>query len=118
LSCHFMAQSEIPREPDTQGLQCGLGGGRQGALIGAACNPADRLHVAIIMDGNGRWAARRGLARACGHREGARAVRRTVQAALSQDIGTLTLFAFSGDNWQRPDDEVNTLMRIFQDYLV
>src|SRR5579872_5031673 len=72
-----------------------------------------RLHVAIIMDGNGRWAAARGRPRSVGHRMGARAVRRVVEAAPKQGIGTLTLYAFSADNWQRPEQEVNTLMRLF-----
>ena len=75
------------------------------------------LHVAIIMDGNGRWAQLRGLPRVAGHREGARAVRRIVAAAPDLDIGTLTLFAFSGENWRRPGAEVAALMRIFGDYL-
>ena len=75
------------------------------------------LHVAIIMDGNGRWAQLRGLPRVAGHREGARAVRRIVAVAPDLGIGTLTLFAFSGDNWQRPGAEVAALMRIFGDYL-
>jgi len=74
------------------------------------------LHVAIIMDGNGRWALRRGLPRGAGHREGARAVRRVVEAAPRLGVGTLTLYAFSGDNWQRPEGEVNTLMELFRDY--
>ena len=75
------------------------------------------LHVAIIMDGNGRWATARGLLRAAGHREGARAVRRVVESAPGLGIGTLTLFAFSADNWQRPPGEVETLMQLFTDYL-
>lgn len=75
------------------------------------------LHVAIIMDGNGRWAGRRGLPRAAGHRAGAQAVRRVVEAAPGLGIGTLTLFAFSSDNWLRPPHEAADLMRHFQDYL-
>ena len=75
------------------------------------------LHVAIIMDGNGRWATARGLPRAAGHREGARAVRRVVESAPGLGIGTLTLFAFSADNWQRPPNEVAALMQLFEDYL-
>jgi undecaprenyl diphosphate synthase len=75
------------------------------------------LHVAIIMDGNGRWATARGLPRAAGHREGARAVRRVVESAPGLEIGTLTLFAFSADNWQRPPNEVAALMQLFEDYL-
>lgn len=75
------------------------------------------LHVAIIMDGNGRWATRRGLPRIAGHREGAKAVRRVVEAAPSLGIRVLTLFAFSSDNWHRPAGEVNSLMRLFCSYL-
>jgi undecaprenyl diphosphate synthase len=75
------------------------------------------LHVAIIMDGNGRWATRRGLPRVAGHRAGAKAVRRTVEAARELNLGALTLFAFSSDNWQRPTHEVGLLMRLFREYL-
>jgi len=75
------------------------------------------LHVAIIMDGNGRWATGRGLPRTAGHRAGADAVRRVVEAAPRLDVGTLTLFAFSSDNWKRPTREVATLMRLFHRYL-
>jgi len=75
------------------------------------------LHVAIIMDGNGRWATRRGLPRAAGHRAGADAVRRVVEAAPDHGVGALTLFAFSADNWKRPPGEVAVLMRLFARYL-
>ncbi len=75
------------------------------------------MHVAIIMDGNGRWANRRGLPRTVGHAEGARTVRRIVEAAVEAGIGTLTLYAFSADNWGRPPDEVTRLMKLFQRYL-
>jgi len=75
------------------------------------------LHVAIVMDGNGRWATARGMRRAEGHRRGARAVRRTVQAAPALGITTLTLFAFSCDNWKRPRQEVGVLLRLFGGYL-
>jgi undecaprenyl diphosphate synthase len=78
---------------------------------------SDRLHVAIIMDGNGRWAEDRGLHRLLGHRAGARAARRIVEAAPDLGIGTLTLYAFSSDNWQRPVDEVAHLMRLLSRYL-
>ena len=78
---------------------------------------APSLHVGIIMDGNGRWATRRGLSRAVGHREGADAVGRIVEAAPSHGVGTLTLYAFSSDNWQRPEREVAWLMRLFRQYL-
>lgn len=74
-------------------------------------------HVAVIMDGNGRWATRRGLPRAVGHREGAKAVRRIVESARRRGIGTLTLFAFSADNWKRPEAEVAALMSLFERYL-
>jgi undecaprenyl diphosphate synthase len=69
------------------------------------------------MDGNGRWATEQGLPRAAGHREGVEAVRRVVEAAPGAGIGTLTLYAFSSDNWQRPAREVQWLMRLFREYL-
>lgn len=72
------------------------------------------LHVAIIMDGNGRWAQARNLARTYGHRAGARAVRETVEAAPGFGIKTLTLFAFSHDNWQRPWQECRTLLALLR----
>ena len=75
------------------------------------------IHVAIIMDGNGRWAVRRGRPRTAGHVVGARAVRRTVEAATRRGVGTLTLYAFSGDNWRRPAGEVDALFRLFRRYL-
>jgi len=75
------------------------------------------MHVGIIMDGNGRWAVARGRARAAGHAEGARAVRRIVEAAPGAGITTLTLYAFSADNWQRPLREVTSLMALFRRYL-
>ena len=77
----------------------------------------DAGHVAIIMDGNGRWANRRGLRRSAGHRAGADTVRRVVEAAPDLGIRTLTLYAFSSDNWQRPAGEVSALMRLFVRYL-
>jgi undecaprenyl diphosphate synthase len=76
-----------------------------------------RLHVAIIMDGNGRWAQALGRRREWGHRRGAEAVRRVVEAAPGLGIGTLTLYAFSADNWHRPAREVRLLMRLFERYL-
>jgi undecaprenyl diphosphate synthase len=75
------------------------------------------IHVAIIMDGNGRWAVQRGRPRTAGHVAGVEAVRRTVEAARDLGVGTLTLFAFSSDNWKRPDMEVRALMRLFRSYL-
>jgi len=76
----------------------------------------DSLHAAIIMDGSGRWARQRGLPREAGHLAGRRAVERVVEAAPRLGIGTLTLFAFSGDNWLRPASEVRNLMQVFEDY--
>jgi undecaprenyl diphosphate synthase len=79
----------------------------------AAC-PA---HVAIIMDGNGRWAASRHLPKIAGHREGARAVRRTIEAAIEHGVGWLTLYAFSSENWRRPAGEVIDLTGLLRQYL-
>ncbi len=75
------------------------------------------LHVAIIMDGNGRWATRRGLPRSAGHRAGVAAVRRVVENAPALGVTTLTLFAFSSDNWKRPAEEVEALMWLLRAYL-
>jgi undecaprenyl diphosphate synthase len=75
------------------------------------------LHVAVIMDGNGRWAAARGWPRLAGHRAGGEAVRRTVEAARQLGIGTLTLYAFSSDNWRRPAEETSGLMQLFEEHL-
>jgi undecaprenyl diphosphate synthase len=77
----------------------------------------DGIHVAIIMDGNGRWANARGKPRVAGHRQGATAVRKTVESAPDAGISTLTLYAFSSDNWKRPRREVQTLMRLLRNYL-
>jgi len=76
-----------------------------------------KLHVAILLDGNGRWASSRGLARSEGHRAGVAAVRRIVSAAPSLGIGTLTLYAFSSNNWDRPASEVSTLLSLLEDFL-
>jgi hypothetical protein len=73
-------------------------------------------HVAIIMDGNGRWAEQRGLPRTEGHREGMEAVRRLVRAADDLGVPWLTLFAFSSENWNRPKDEVDLLMQLPERY--
>jgi undecaprenyl diphosphate synthase len=76
-----------------------------------------KLHVGIIMDGNGRWATRRGLSRLRGHEAGVEAIRRVVKAAPQHGIGTLTLYAFSSDNWRRPRMEVSALMALLRFYL-
>jgi undecaprenyl diphosphate synthase len=79
--------------------------------------PAPPAHVAIIMDGNGRWAKSRGLPRIAGHRRGAEAVRRTVTAAAEFGIAYLTLFGFSSENWRRPVGEIDDLMGLLRHYL-
>lgn len=70
-------------------------------------------HVAIIMDGNGRWAVNRLLPRTAGHAKGIRAVRKVVEYCRKNNVSHLTLFAFSSENWRRPEDEVSLLMRLF-----
>lgn len=74
-------------------------------------------HIAIIMDGNGRWAAERGLPRIFGHRKGVEAVRRTVKAVAQRGISYLTLYCFSSDNWSRPVNEVDDLMTLLRRYI-
>ena len=76
----------------------------------------ERLHVGVIMDGNGRWASRRGLSRLRGHEKGVEAVRRIIEAAPRTGIGTLTLYAFSSDNWRRPKAEVAGLIALMRRY--
>jgi undecaprenyl diphosphate synthase len=82
----------------------------------AAFLPAPR-HVGIIMDGNGRWAQQRGLPRVAGHRAGAEAVRRTLRAAVKHGVQALTLYAFSSENWRRPQEEVSDLKGLLGYYL-
>jgi undecaprenyl diphosphate synthase len=79
--------------------------------------PTPPAHVAIIMDGNGRWAKSRGLPRIAGHRRGAESVRRAITASAELGISYLTLFGFSSENWKRPSDEVNDLMGLLRHYL-
>ena len=74
-------------------------------------------HVAVIMDGNGRWAKARGLPRTAGHKKGVDAVRRTVEAAGDLGVGYLTIFSFSSENWRRPEEEVTDLMQLLRFYL-
>jgi undecaprenyl diphosphate synthase len=76
------------------------------------------MHVAIIMDGNGRWASQRGLPRTAGHREGAKTVDKVVEAAARRGIDTLSLYAFSADNWGRPPAEVTALFALLRRYLL
>jgi undecaprenyl diphosphate synthase len=80
-------------------------------------NLSSKLHVGVIMDGNGRWATRRRLPRLRGHEAGVKAVRRVVEAAPKHGVGTLTLYAFSSDNWRRPKAEVSALMGLLRSYL-
>ena len=75
------------------------------------------LHVAVIMDGNGRWASAQGLPRSAGHRAGVESLRRVCEAAPALGVATLTVFAFSSDNWRRPRAEVHTLMGLLRHYL-
>ncbi len=82
--------------------------------------PCERLtpqHVAIIMDGNGRWAKERGLPRAMGHRQGVEAVRRTVKAAIELGVPFLTIYSFSSENWSRPVDEIDDLMGLMKRFI-
>lgn len=81
------------------------------------CQGNEKLHVAIIMDGNGRWAAERGKPRRDGHKAGIDALRQVVRAAPDEAIGTLTVYAFSSDNWKRPPEEITELMDLFRHYL-
>jgi undecaprenyl diphosphate synthase len=76
------------------------------------------MHIAIIMDGNGRWASQRGLPRTAGHRAGAKAVDKVVEAAARHGIATLSLYAFSSDNWRRPQSEVGALFALLRRYLL
>jgi undecaprenyl diphosphate synthase len=87
------------------------------ALAPEASASAPPRHVAIIMDGNGRWAARRGLPRVAGHRAGSKAVRRVIESATSMGVAWLTLYAFSSENWRRPAGEVIDLTGLLRDYL-
>jgi undecaprenyl diphosphate synthase len=75
-------------------------------------------HIAIIMDGNGRWAQEKGLSRAEGHREGGRAVEKIAQCCVDFGIESLTLYSFSIENWKRPEDEINALMHLYTQYLI
>jgi undecaprenyl diphosphate synthase len=83
----------------------------------ALVNDSKPKHVALIMDGNGRWAEQRGKIRVKGHHEGVKSVRQVVSSALSMGIESLTLFAFSSENWRRPEAEVSVLMKLFMTVL-
>lgn len=87
------------------------------AAVGDCANSSLPRHVAIIMDGNGRWARERMLPRPIGHRNGMKAVREVVEGALEVGLEALSLFAFSQENWQRPEGEVNALMSLLEEYI-
>ncbi len=87
------------------------------AAAAFASKPSPPLHVAIIMDGNGRWAKARGLRRIVGHQQGAEAVRRTVKHCRELGVSYLTIYAFSSENWKRPPTEVDDLMGLMRLYL-
>jgi len=89
----------------------------EAAQTASADIPPPPVHVAIIMDGNGRWAKARGLPRVAGHRKGAEAVRAAVRAAADLGVSYLTLYSFSTENWNRPPDEVSALMGLLRIYL-
>ena len=95
----------------------GAGDGASGSFASQSSRPGEGLHVAIIMDGNGRWASRRGWPRVAGHRAGVAAVRRVVVRAPELGIGRLTLYAFSSDNWRRPGFEVQCILSLIAGYL-
>lgn len=82
-----------------------------------SASPPPPVHVAIVMDGNGRWAKARGLPRVAGHQRGAESVRRSVRSAIELGVSYLTLFAFSSENWRRPASEVGDLMGLLRHYL-
>jgi undecaprenyl diphosphate synthase len=90
---------------------------RQAPESAGGGSPGVPRHVAIIMDGNGRWAKARGLPRAAGHRQGAEAARKVLRAAGEAGIECLTLYAFSSENWRRPEDEINDLMGLLRFYI-
>ncbi len=92
-------------------------GKRAAALLGEFDASRPPVHVAIIMDGNGRWAAKRGLPAVAGHSAGAKAVREAIAASIELGIEYLTIYSFSSENWSRPEDEVSGLMRLFIEVL-
>ena len=89
----------------------------EGALASSGGGEGVPRHVAIIMDGNGRWAERRGLPRVAGHRAGAEAVKRSLKAAVKHGVEVLTLYAFSSENWRRSDEEISDLTGLMRFYL-
>ncbi len=86
-------------------------------IVPETADPSVPAHVAVIMDGNGRWAAARGLPRVAGHRAGTQAVRRTIEASINRGVRWLTLYAFSSENWSRPPSEILDLTGLLRHYL-
>ena len=84
----------------------------QGLNIPMSVSPVVPHHIAIVMDGNGRWATRRVLPRLAGHKQGVDSLRRCARACVQRGVGVLTVFAFSSENWNRPADEVSGLMEL------
>lgn len=103
--------------PSDQSRADFFAGGPGSRLLGELDVERTPRHIAIIMDGNGRWAAKRGLPRIAGHRAGAKAVREVIAAAIELDVRYLTIYSFSSENWSRPDDEVSGLMSLFVEVL-
>ncbi|MGQ0537927.1 MAG: polyprenyl diphosphate synthase [Gemmatimonadaceae bacterium] len=102
---------------DLRDAREGVGGVGVGVGAALGARVVAPRHIAIIMDGNGRWAVRRGKVRAAGHLAGGKAVRRTVEESRRLGVEYLTLYAFSSDNWRRPPEEVAALMKLFRRYL-
>jgi undecaprenyl diphosphate synthase len=105
------------REPSVELVRERPGEPRSGAALGGGAPGAQPRHVAIIMDGNGRWAKARGVPRTLGHRAGVNALKRTVQGAADLGLQWLTVFGFSTENWRRPPAEVRELMRLLKVYV-
>src|SRR2546422_6173960 len=102
-------------KPTGAGAQAELATLSEGELLAVVRAQPRPEHVAIIMDGNGRWATGKGLPRVAGHREGVKTARAIVRAADALGLRFLTLYAFSTENWNRPEDEVTTLMRLLEE---
>ncbi len=103
--------------PDESSRVSFFQGDRAHALLADFIPNAVPAHIAIIMDGNGRWAASRGLPRLAGHQAGAKAVREAIAASIELDISYLTIYSFSSENWSRPKDEVLGIMSLFVEVL-
>jgi len=103
--------------PSDQSRADFFAGGPGARILGELDPRRAPAHIAIIMDGNGRWAAKRGLPRIAGHRAGAKAVREVIAAAIELDVRFVTIYSFSSENWTRPEDEVSGLMTLFVEVL-